>query len=294
MINGSWLTKRAATHPQAAELIGHSLARLGARRLPALQRAYAAQPTAYFDDVESQIDAVRAAARQDLPACLCDLDAFNALTPDVENDAWYDQPAALTSMHLDTLLLGFGRRRLLALSRQIEALRRPQVRLLEVGSGSGWLVDRVLRRRPPWCAELADRSAAATRFATGFLAARGLAQRTVCHHGSLERLPLDTSGFDLIVAAEVLEHCPDPAAGVRELLRLLAPQGWLVVSMPIALDIAMHPTVFADEAEMLRFFESMGLAPRFSETIAPDESLDSICDVFPGFLGCVNATLTRA
>jgi len=292
MIN-DWLTQRAATHPQAAELIGHSLAQLGAQRLPALQHAYAGQPAAYFDDVESQIDAVCKAAAQDLPSCLRDLDAFNALTPEVENDAWYDQPAAFTSMHLDTLLLGFGRRRLLALSRQIEALQGPQVRLLEVGGGSGWLVDRVLHQRPQWSVALADRSAAATRFATAYLSARGFAQRTVCRHSSLESLPFDASSFDIIVAAEVLEHCPDPAAGVRELLRLLAPQGWLVISMPIALDIAMHPTVFADEAEMLRFFESMRLAPRFSETIAPDDMLDAICDVFPGFRGCVNATLAR-
>lgn len=294
MADDRWLASRAATHPQSAELISHSLARLGTRRLPALHRAYAAQPTQYFDDVESQIDAVRQASGQDLPACLNDLDAFNALTPDVENDAWYEQPAAFTSMHLDTQLLGFGRRRLDALGQQIETLRLPKARLLEVGSGSGWLVDRLLRKQPQWHAALADRSGAATRFAAGFMAARGLARRSACHHSNLERLPFEPACFDIVVAAEVLEHCPDPTAGVGELLRLLAPQGRLVVSLPLGLDIAMHPTVFADESEMLAFFEAMGLAPLFAEKIAPDEALDSICDVFPGFRGCVNATLARA
>jgi 2-polyprenyl-3-methyl-5-hydroxy-6-metoxy-1,4-benzoquinol methylase len=47
-----------------------------------------------------------------------------------------------------------------------------------------------------------------------------------------ERLPLADGSFDLIVAAEVIEHLENPRAMCRELFRLLRPGGWLVLSTP--------------------------------------------------------------
>lgn len=67
------------------------------------------------------------------------------------------------------------------------------------------------------------------------LAARRLpGARERMHRGSITELPFADGGFDAVAATGVLEYLPDPAAGIRELVRVLAPGGTLVVSIPNA------------------------------------------------------------
>jgi 2-polyprenyl-3-methyl-5-hydroxy-6-metoxy-1,4-benzoquinol methylase len=73
--------------------------------------------------------------------------------------------------------------------------------------------------------DIADSILATARLAT---AASGLQPELV--RGNLERLPLGDSEFDLVVSIQVLEHLLDPAAGVRELGRVLRPGGTLLLS----------------------------------------------------------------
>lgn len=47
-----------------------------------------------------------------------------------------------------------------------------------------------------------------------------------------DRMPFSTEQFDLIVLLDVLEHIDDDLASVRTLSRLLAPGGYLVVTVP--------------------------------------------------------------
>jgi SAM-dependent methyltransferase len=49
---------------------------------------------------------------------------------------------------------------------------------------------------------------------------------------SAERLPFEPGSFDVIVASEVLEHVADPASVVKEVRRVAAPAGRLIVSVP--------------------------------------------------------------
>ncbi len=43
--------------------------------------------------------------------------------------------------------------------------------------------------------------------------------------GRIEELPVADASFDLVLCLQVLEHCDDPAQGVRELRRVVAPGG---------------------------------------------------------------------
>ncbi|WP_038038078.1 class I SAM-dependent methyltransferase [Thermorudis peleae] len=50
--------------------------------------------------------------------------------------------------------------------------------------------------------------------------------------GDAERLPLATAAFDVVIACDLLEHLPDPAEHVREVVRVLRPGGYYLIKTP--------------------------------------------------------------
>lgn len=48
--------------------------------------------------------------------------------------------------------------------------------------------------------------------------------------GPVEALPVEDASFDLVLCTQVLEHCDDPAAAVRELRRVTRPGGRVLAS----------------------------------------------------------------
>jgi SAM-dependent methyltransferase len=48
--------------------------------------------------------------------------------------------------------------------------------------------------------------------------------------GTVEELPVPDGKFDLVLCTQVLEHCDDPQAAVRELRRVTAPGGRVLAS----------------------------------------------------------------
>lgn len=48
--------------------------------------------------------------------------------------------------------------------------------------------------------------------------------------GAIEDLPVEDGAFDVVLCVQVLEHCLDPAQGVRELRRVTAPGGRVLAS----------------------------------------------------------------
>lgn len=278
-------------HPLTSQLLTHALSSRDASARKRLIAAYEPLPERHYDAVETALTHVLRATGRSLAQCLADLDRFNALTPETENDAWYDDPAAFTSMHLDSLLLGFSRRRLLQLADQVCERSRRLDQVLEVGCG--FLAAGLNDRQQGWHLHLVDRSAEAVRFVAAYHRERGTAHRVRCAHGDLGALPAHNASMDVVIAAEVLEHAPDAEAAVAELLRVLRPGGWLAVSLPVALDIAMHPTVFADEAAVRDLFVRRNLKVVDLQWVRPDPDIDAIATVFPGFAGCINAMFRK-
>jgi len=281
------------TRPLSHALLTHALARRTPARRDALQRVCAAMAAREADALETEIHRVTLASGRDLPTCLRDLDQFNALTPETENDAWYERPEAFTSMQLDALMPGFAQRRLQCTRDQVMAHAQPALQALEIGCGSGYLSSLLLEAAPDAHLTLLDRSAAAVRFVTAYHAARGSGGRVHCAGGDLVSLPAPDASMDGVIAAEVLEHAHDPQASTTELLRVLRPGGWFALSLPIDLDIAMHPTVFHDQAQILAFFGGFGLDAVDVQLVRPDPALDAICDVFPDFAGCLNVLFRK-
>lgn len=49
---------------------------------------------------------------------------------------------------------------------------------------------------------------------------------------SLTNIPIKSASFDFVLCSEVLEHIEDDASALDELCRVLAPGGWMLISVP--------------------------------------------------------------
>jgi SAM-dependent methyltransferase len=133
-------------------------------------------------------------------------DELERLTFDVEEEHWWYRGRRRV---LHAVLAGLG--------------LPPGARILDAGCGSGRNMVELARYGTATGIELASASLAAAR-------ERGSGAVLA---GSLEaRLPFDDASFDLAVSLDVLEHLRDDALAWRELARVVAPGGRLLVTVP--------------------------------------------------------------
>jgi SAM-dependent methyltransferase len=107
--------------------------------------------------------------------------------------------------------------------RHLLRFRLPPARVLELGSAHGGFVallraagfDATGLEMSPWVAELARRT-----FRVPMLV------------GPVENQDLVPGSFDVVVANDVMEHLPDPLTTLGQAVRLLRPDGVLVIQMP--------------------------------------------------------------
>ncbi|MDX6612204.1 MAG: hypothetical protein QOD75_1390 [Blastocatellia bacterium] len=117
-----------------------------------------------------------------------------------------------------------GRRQIIAafvaeICRQLK-LERP--RILDVGCGTGANLELL--------SEFGDAEGVdVSPQAIDFCRLRGLKQ---VHLGAAERLPNEDATFDLVTALDVVEHLDDDVGGLREMGRVLQPEGRLLLFVP--------------------------------------------------------------
>ena len=104
----------------------------------------------------------------------------------------------------------------------IERYRSPPGRVLDAGCGPGLLLDEARARG--WDTVGVEPSA----WAVGVARERGLD----VHEGTLESVDLPSATFDAVVAADVIEHVPDPVAFARRMSELLVPGGVAFIATP--------------------------------------------------------------
>ena len=117
-----------------------------------------------------------------------------------------------------------GRRRVL--ERVIEDLRLPAgghpIRILDAGCGSGRNMIELARHGTVTGIELSETSVRLAR-------ERGVGELI---EGSVLEMPFPTDSFELATSLDVIEHLQDDLAALRELRRVVAPGGALLVTVP--------------------------------------------------------------
>ncbi len=103
-------------------------------------------------------------------------------------------------------------------------LLRPGQRLLDVGCGPGTITADLARIVGPPGVVAVDTSTEAVAETRACLSGAGLDDVDV-RVGDLYTLDLPDRGFDVVHAHQVLQHLPDPVAGLRAMRRLCAPGG---------------------------------------------------------------------
>jgi ubiquinone/menaquinone biosynthesis C-methylase UbiE len=103
---------------------------------------------------------------------------------------------------------------------------KPGYRVLDIGSGSGWVARRLLAKGAKVVSvDLSLRNLREIKSALGQPSADSVL-------ADAYHLPFRERLFDVVVISEVLEHLNSPAAGIREFERILAPRGKVVATTP--------------------------------------------------------------
>jgi len=63
-----------------------------------------------------------------------------------------------------------------------------------------------------------------------------------------------SESFGIIYCSHVLEHVPDDKQAMREFCRVLKPDGWAILLVPITADKTFEDASVTDPAERLRLF----------------------------------------
>jgi SAM-dependent methyltransferase len=106
------------------------------------------------------------------------------------------------------------------------ALTHPKPHVLEIGAGSAGAMQAFLARRPGARAVAVELSPASIRAQQGGSASL----RSVA--GSALQLPFRDRSVDAVVAFEVIEHLPDVALALDEMLRVVHRPGHIVIGLP--------------------------------------------------------------
>lgn len=133
----------------------------------------------------------------------------------------------------------------------------PEAAILDVGAGTGRLA---------WALEASGQfkgSVVAAEPAANmhdFQLSGGAMVETRWVRAWADSLPFADGGFDLVASLEVLEFTPDPERTLRELVRMLRPGGWLLITNRIGWQSALFFGRQIPKHRFQRTLQALGLS----------------------------------
>ena len=102
-------------------------------------------------------------------------------------------------------------------------------KILDVGSGRGYIAVEIAQKSPSSLVTGIDYSPMQVRAARQYAAKNGAAN-CFFHRGNAMNIPCADRTFDAAVSIGSIKHWPDPARGLREIYRVLKPEGHFIIS----------------------------------------------------------------
>ena len=143
---------------------------------------------------------------------------------------------------------------------EIAGLEENGVRVIDVGSGTGFTTQGIVKYVDPTQVTCVDQSPHQMRFAKE----KADLQGATFHVGDAEAIPVESNSYDRYVSAGSIEYWPDPARGVREAFRVVKPGGRATLigplepTHPIGKLIANTWMLFPKDEEYRRWFAEAG------------------------------------
>jgi ubiquinone/menaquinone biosynthesis C-methylase UbiE len=101
--------------------------------------------------------------------------------------------------------------------------------VLDAGTGTAQLPIELCRQHPNVEVVAVDAAASMLALARTNVSRAGLSERIRLEQADAKRLPFVEGGFGAVISNSIVHHIPQPIAVVREMVRVLAPGGWLFV-----------------------------------------------------------------
>ncbi len=173
--------------------------------------------------------------------------------------AVYNQAFYPLVQHVNFALQPSAAARMKFVEAAAEGLNQSPASVADLGCGPGYMLGRVLASRPSWHGYGLDISPHAVQYARRVASYKGVGARAEFRIADVRWLPFPDGSIDFVIASEVLEHVPTLESAIKEIARVLCPEGRAAITLPLETSSILHIHSLQSPDHLVRLCRRAGL-----------------------------------